>query len=652
MTDGTSVPGAGWSISDIRPKAVGSGIPSKEQLQKILDQASKFIFIESADSLYEEIAKTVRDLFGAEHVVIWVTDEDGKHRPKVALGCPPDAEHELMSLTHGDDYDEEIVKLSNRVSPLSYFVPAEVKRHIGWDSNHLECIPRMETLAKPRDSPDSWHDLDYLKVSILSREGKPVGSIVICKTADGKIPSVETVKALEIFSSICSVALGLVRQREKKAAIADAAEGRSTQISQILSFAKEVLALEDPEKVFDSVLRILRDLFGFQAGTISLLDEKESAFRYVALMGYPPKDIEYAKTIRIPQESYKFYIQSEFLIGRNAYYIPAEHLPDDRLLWEIYSPENFSKMKESKLEPRSYPGAWHPQDNLLYAIHDKRGRVIGFLCPDNPIDGKIPSLETIDGMAVFTSLASIALENARYYSETIRAKGDIDVLNKLLFRDVSKMNADIRDSLEDALSPDVAYEQRMRYVRGAIHMLDSIIDLIQKVRRISQMRSMSSSDLLRLDLVAAIRSQMGRVLSQHSDSRVKETYGSMPSNCYVLANDLIGDMISHIVKNAIVHNYGDKPEVIVSVNGIVDEFTGKTFWDMSVSDNGPGVPDERKTTIFDLVSQIGESSGKTGVSLSMVKSIVTLYGGSIWAEDRVPGDRSKGSTFHVLLPAA
>jgi len=651
LTEGAQTTPGGWSVSDIRPKAAGSGIPTKDQVQGILDHALKLMFMESESSLYEEMAKIVIALFPVEQITIWMIDPDGRQRPKVALGYPPDMEHEIMSLSHIEDYDQEMIKVANRVSPMSYFVPAEMKRHLGWEVD-LESIGKREALAKPRSSQESWHDMDFLRVNILSRGGKPTGSIVISKTTDDRIPSMETVRAIEIFSTTCSAALEVVRQRESKAAIADAAEGRSTQISRILSFAREVIALEDPDKLFDSVLKILRELFGFQRGSISLLDEKGDAFRYVALMGYPPQDTEYAKTIQIPADAHKFFVQSEFLIGHDAYYIPAEQLPYDKLLWEVYSPDDFMELKKRKDEPRPYPGAWHVQDNLAFALHDKQGHVIGLLCPDNPSDGKTPSLETIDGMGIFTSLVSIALENAKYYSETIRAKKDIDVLNKLLFRDVSRMNSEVREYLDEALSPNLTREQRLTCIKGASQMIDTIIDLIQKVRRISSIRLLSSSDLLRIDLVDAIKGQMARMPNLFPDKKIREAYGSMPSNCYVLANDLIGEMFNSIIKNAIVHNYSDEAEISVSIEGAMDEHKKKALWDISISDNGQGIPDERKVSIFDLASQIDESMDAIGVSLSMVKSIVTLYGGSIWVEDRVPSDRSKGSTFHIIIPAA
>jgi signal transduction histidine kinase len=35
----------------------------------------------------------------------------------------------------------------------------------------------------------------------------------------------------------------------------------------------------------------------------------------------------------------------------------------------------------------------------------------------------------------------------------------------------------------------------------------------------------------------------------------------------------------------------------------------------------------------------------------MVKTLVDIYGGRVWVEDRVQGDRTKGARFVVLLPA-
>ena len=72
---------------------------------------------------------------------------------------------------------------------------------------------------------------------------------------------------------------------------------------------------------------------------------------------------------------------------------------------------------------------------------------------------------------------------------------------------------------------------------------------------------------------------------------------------------------------------------------------------VSVEDNGPGIPDERKEELLerackDLVKRHGRSMG-----LCLVKTLVDDFHGKIWIEDRVNGDYMKGAKFVVMLPA-
>jgi signal transduction histidine kinase len=41
-----------------------------------------------------------------------------------------------------------------------------------------------------------------------------------------------------------------------------------------------------------------------------------------------------------------------------------------------------------------------------------------------------------------------------------------------------------------------------------------------------------------------------------------------------------------------------------------------------------------------------------GLGLSIVKSLLDLYGGEVWVEDREQGHPEKGSVFLVRMPAA
>ncbi|HUW43070.1 MAG TPA: HAMP domain-containing sensor histidine kinase [Thermoplasmata archaeon] len=639
-------------VKEIRPKTGGITIPRQDVIRGIIDSVSDLLFIEDLGDLLSHIATVAKKFAAVEQIVIWILDENGNWIPRVVLGFPEELRSKLLSISISPQEDDHTREVATWLTRLSLFVPEEITKETGYDREDAVLFADKEVAQKPRTSPDSWLEQDYLEVRLISMGGKLLGSIELRAPLDGKIPSIETIRSIEILASICSIAIELAELREKENAISDAAERRASQITQVFSFARNVLSLESPDKVRSGVLNVLRDFFGFQAATISHFDERENCFRYVAMMGYGQDEMEYAKTLRISLDAYKPFTLPEYMIGKNAYYLPAEDLPDESLVWEIYTPDRFAEMKKKKNIPRASPGAWHPLDDLSFVIYNKKGKVVGILSPDNPKDGRIPPPEVIDGIGIFTSLVSIALENAKYYSETVKAKEDIELLNGLIFHDVSSLNTTIREHLDMATAQGLKREQQIRHIRSAQRILDSMIDLVQKVRRLSSIRSEDAAELLRVDLAAAVRSQVSRVIDKYTDKTVKTSFGVMPANCFVLANDLIGDLFGNIISNAIVHNYNDEVEVSVSIEGLVDEFSNKTYWKVSIADNGSGITEGQKESIFDITSRLDESVGRTGIGLSVVNAITKLYGGSVWVEDRHPSDYSKGSVFQVLLPAA
>ena len=69
--------------------------------------------------------------------------------------------------------------------------------------------------------------------------------------------------------------------------------------------------------------------------------------------------------------------------------------------------------------------------------------------------------------------------------------------------------------------------------------------------------------------------------------------------------------------------------------------------DVSVSDEGEGVPEEFKRSIFERFERGGDSGVKgSGLGLAIARRIVDLHDGTIWVED----GPVRGSVFHVFLP--
>ena len=65
-------------------------------------------------------------------------------------------------------------------------------------------------------------------------------------------------------------------------------------------------------------------------------------------------------------------------------------------------------------------------------------------------------------------------------------------------------------------------------------------------------------------------------------------------------------------------------------------------------DNGPGIPFEVQSKIFDKFVQIksDKALGGSGLGLTICKEIIRAHGGTIWV-DSTPGE---GSTFTFTLP--
>jgi signal transduction histidine kinase len=71
---------------------------------------------------------------------------------------------------------------------------------------------------------------------------------------------------------------------------------------------------------------------------------------------------------------------------------------------------------------------------------------------------------------------------------------------------------------------------------------------------------------------------------------------------------------------------------------------------VSVTDTGPGIPDEQQARIFEQFHQVDSSltkaKGGTGLGLAIAKQIIEMHGGRIWVESTV----GQGATFQMELP--
>lgn len=134
---------------------------------------------------------------------------------------------------------------------------------------------------------------------------------------------------------------------------------------------------------------------------------------------------------------------------------------------------------------------------------------------------------------------------------------------------------------------------------------------------------------------------MGSVL----ETRVGRARQSYPEATYhiesaeamdVVADELLGEVLDNVLINAVQHN--PDPDPTVWVETTVNEETVE----VSIADDGPGISDERKSTVFDRTTKEFEDPG-SGFGLYLVKEIIDSYGGDIEVEDNDP----EGAVFRL-----
>ncbi len=107
--------------------------------------------------------------------------------------------------------------------------------------------------------------------------------------------------------------------------------------------------------------------------------------------------------------------------------------------------------------------------------------------------------------------------------------------------------------------------------------------------------------------------------------------------------DRLTQVLRNLVRNAVAHTQpGDRVEL--SAHGLDGRL------EISVSDAGPGIPEEELDRIFERFHRLDKSrsrdSGGAGLGLAIARAIVEAHGGQIRAES----GHGQGATFRIELP--
>jgi PAS domain S-box-containing protein len=329
---------------------------------------------------------------------------------------------------------------------------------------------------------------------------------------------------------------------------------------------------------------------------------------------------------------------------------------DGRIVYDSPSSEKILGYPEGSTLGRSPLEFIHP-DDLEYVKND-----LGAVCDNKNsgmptefrirkadgsyLDGESTGMNMIgvpgvDGIVITTRPIT---ERKRAEKELKAAKQQAELYLDLMCHDINNLHQIALGYLELASNAPPGEEQA-EFLNKPVEVLQRSAQLIGNVRKLQKLNEgvFQAQDVDVSRMLGDVQIEFGAIPNKRVTLNV---HGHGP--CLVRANELLHDVFANLVSNAIKHT-GDHTNIIIDFDVVKDN--GGRYCRVVVEDDGPGIPDDFKATIFDRTLKGTNKAWGMGLGLYLVKSLVDSYDGRVWLEDRVKGDHTKGARFVVMLPA-
>jgi signal transduction histidine kinase len=234
------------------------------------------------------------------------------------------------------------------------------------------------------------------------------------------------------------------------------------------------------------------------------------------------------------------------------------------------------------------------------------------------------------------------VEKERAEEEKQRAELYVDLMG----HDINNLNQSILANLETIQMGDNLTDGQKTMVANAITSVMSSAGIIDNVRKLQKITG-EELHVERVDIDPMIQACINET---HRPEGKKVVIRYTPKNgLYVVGTPLLKEVFCNVIDNSIKYS-GDEVEIDIQV--AEKQLSGRRVYEVSVSDNGYGIPDEIKPKLFQRFQRGTTKAHGKGLGLYIVKKLLEKFGGSIQIRDRIPGDHTQGSTIVITLPVA
>jgi signal transduction histidine kinase len=447
--------------------------------------------------------------------------------------------------------------------------------------------------------------------------GKLAGTLSLNQASAPRDWTTDEVRLVEAVARELRVAMETAR-------LFQAREGENARLLALQRAAATLSARTDPHEVFDMILRSAVQLFGQGSASLYTWDEEDGVLRLAE---------NFDAEGRIPDD--------------------AVLRPGEGVVGRVFASREPLIIKDYQTwEGRTAVGQQTGLRACIAVPLIRSARALGALGIRSYDPTVAYSADDAQMLSLFADQAAAALTTVEAFSRQAQAVEQLERLNRAKSEFVSIVSHEFRTPLTGIQG----FSEMMRDEQLSMEeMREYAGDINKDVQRLNRMiNEMLDLDRMESGRMTIHREQMD--LNAVVDEAVDRVRPNAPNHTLTLDlqpdlpqiqadRDRLTQVASNLLSNAVKYSpTGGRITLTTRAQG--DQLL------FDVRDEGLGIPKEALETIFERYSRVDSQATKdiqgTGLGLPIVRQIVQLHGGRVWAESEL----GRGSVFHVVLPLA